>query len=54
VQWRAAGGGTQDLRLHTNDQDGPNSVRAGNRSIILVALERGIAPKASLRINRAD
>lgn len=54
VQWRPAGGGTQDLRLHTNDQGGPTSARAGNRSITLVALERGIAPKASLRIDRAN
>ena len=54
LQWRAAGGGSQDLRLHTSAKGGSTSARAGSRTITLVALERGIAPKASLRIDRAD
>lgn len=54
LQWRAAGGGSQDLRLHTSSKGGATSARAGTRTITLVALERGIAPKASLRIDRAD
>ena len=54
LQWRSAGGGTQDLRLHTSGKAGATSARAGDRSITLTALERGIAPKASLRIDRTD
>jgi hypothetical protein len=54
LQWRAAGGDTQDLRLHTSGKAGAASARAGGRSITLTALERGIAPKASLRIDRND
>lgn len=52
LQWRAAGGGTQGLRLHTSNKGGTTSARAGSRTITLVALERGIAAKASLRIDR--
>lgn len=54
LQWRAAGGGTQDLRLHTSGKAGTTSGRAGTRTLALVALERGIAPKATLRIDRND
>ena len=54
LQWHAAGGGAQELRLHTNSKGGTTSARAGSRSITLIALDRGIAPKASLRIDRAD
>ncbi|QIL21059.1 hypothetical protein [Thermomonas sp. HDW16] len=54
LQWRAAGGSTQDLRLHTSGKVGASTARAGDRRITLVALERGIAPKTSLRIDRAD
>lgn len=54
LQWRAAGGGTQELRLHTSPKGGATSARAGSRTITLTALERGIAPKASLRIEAID
>lgn len=54
LQWRAAAGGTQELRLHTSPKGGATSARAGNRSITLVALDRGIAPRASLRVDRSD
>lgn len=54
LQWRPTGGGMQDLRLHTSAKGGATSARAGSRTITLVALERGIAPRASLRIDRAD
>ena len=54
LQWRAAGTGTQELHLHTNGKGGATSARAGSRTITLTALERGIAPKASLRIDHAD
>lgn len=54
LQWRAAGAGAQQLRLHTSSKGGATSARAGRRTITLVALERGIAPKASLRIERID
>ena len=54
LQWRAATGGTHDLRLHTSPKGGATSAHAGSRTITLVGLERGIAPKASLRIERAD
>ena len=54
LQWRAAGGGSQELRLHTSGKAGAASARAGHRTITLTALERGIAPRASLRIDRVD
>jgi hypothetical protein len=39
----------QDFELHTTLQ--PKSFDAGNRTIILTALERGDAPKATLQID---
>ena len=53
LQWRAAGGGSQDLRLHTSNKGGSTSARAGSRTLTLVALERGIAPKATLLVSAA-
>ncbi|RZA18125.1 MAG: hypothetical protein EOP93_11950 [Lysobacteraceae bacterium] len=55
VRWQAAGGGgAQDVRLHTSARGGPTSARVGNRSVTLAALERGVAPKATLRIDKAN
>ena len=54
LRWQPAGGGTRDLALHTNANPGPTSARIGERRVALVALQRGIAPKATLRIDRAD
>ena len=52
LQWRPAGGRAQELRLHTTTRVGADSARAGDRTITLAGLERGIAPEASLRIDR--
>ena len=52
LRWRPAGGGAQELRLHTSPKTGPTRADLGERSVALVALERGIAPKATLRIER--
>ena len=54
LQWRPAGGGAKELRLHTSTRIGSTSVRAGSRNITLLGLDRGTAPEASLRIDRAD
>ena len=54
LRWQPAGAGAQDIRLHTSPKGGPTSARAGSRTITLVGLERGIAPKASLQIDRTD
>jgi hypothetical protein len=54
LQWRAAAGAAQDLRLHTSAKGGPTSARAGARTVTLVALDRGPVPQATLRIERAD
>lgn len=54
LQWRPAGGSAQEVRLHTTTKVGPNTAPAGERRITLVSLERGIAPKASLRIDHAN
>ena len=53
LRWQPTGAGARDLHLHTNAKGGPTSVRIGDRSVTLMALERGIAPKATLRIDRA-
>lgn len=54
LRWRPAGGSARELRLHTSTRVGAGSARAGARVITLTGLERGIAPRASLRIDRAD
>ncbi|MEO6154679.1 MAG: hypothetical protein ABIP16_02985, partial [Thermomonas sp.] len=48
--WKPAQGSAQDVRLHTSPPGGVTSARIGERTITLVALERGIAPKATLSL----
>ena len=52
LRWQPRGGSARDLRLHTNTRSGPNEARLGERTVTLASLERGIAPKATLRIAR--
>ena len=54
LRWQPAGGRAQDLSLHTSNVRGSNNARIGDRRVTLVALDRGIAPAATLRIERAD
>ena len=51
--WKPARGSAQDIRLHTNPQGGATNTRIGERRLILVSLERGIGPKATLSIDAA-
>lgn len=51
LRWKPASGSAQDLRLHTNTRGGPTSTRIGERTLSLVALERGVGPKATLSIS---
>ena len=53
LRWQPRNGSAQDIRLHTNTRTGPNDARIGERKVSLAALERGIAPKATLRVERA-
>jgi hypothetical protein len=50
LRWQPARGGARDLRLHTNPRSGPTSATLGDRTLVLVALERGITPKATLEL----
>lgn len=50
LRWKPARGSAQDIRLHTNTQGGATSNAIGERTLTLVALERGIGPKATLSI----
>ena len=52
LRWQPTGGSAQDVRLHTSSKGGPTKARIGARTVSLTALERGIAPKATLRIER--
>ena len=52
LRWKPTGGSAQDVRLHTSSKGGPTQARIGARTVSLTALERGIAPKATLRIQR--
>ena len=52
LRWKPTGGSAQDVRLHTSSKVGPTQARIGARTVSLTALERGIAPKATLRIQR--
>ena len=52
LRWQPTGGSAQDVRLHTSSKGGPTQARIGARTVSLTALERGIAPKATLRIQR--
>ena len=54
LRWQPASGGARDLALHTNATPGPTSARLGERKVALVALQRGIAPVATLRVELAD
>lgn len=54
VRWQAAGGRAQDAALHTSPLQGrQTAVTFGPHRVALDALERGIAPKATLRITPA-
>ena len=53
LRWQPAAGRAQDIALRTASPRGDSSARIGERSVTLVALERGIAPRATLRIDRA-
>jgi hypothetical protein len=48
MRWTPASGAAQDFELHTTLD--PKSFTAGQRTITLVSLERGDAPKATLRV----
>ena len=52
LRWQPSGGSAQDVRLHTSSKVGATEARIGARTVSLTALERGIAPKATLRIQR--
>ena len=52
LRWQPTGGSAQDVRLHTSSKGGATEARIGERTVSLTALERGIAPKATLRIQR--
>lgn len=49
LRWQPASGASQAIALHTSSRPGPTQARIGGRTVALVALERGIAPKATLR-----
>ena len=40
----------RDIRLHSSPQGGATNIRIGDRTLTLVSLERGIAPKATLSL----
>ena len=54
LRWQPASGDARDVALHTNTNPGPTSARLGERKVALVALQRGIAPVATLRVELAD
>lgn len=54
LRWQPASGPAQDTPLHTASIRGNTQARIGERTVTLVALERGDAPKATLKIERAD
>lgn len=53
MRWKPARGSAQDIRLHTNVQGGATNARIGGHTLTLESLERGIGPKAILRIDTA-
>jgi len=54
VRWQAAGGRAQDAALHTSPLQGRQTETTfGPHRVALEALERGIVPKATLRITPA-
>lgn len=54
LRWQPPSGRAQELALRTASTRGSSIARIGDRNVTLAALERGIAPKATLRIDRAD
>ncbi len=52
LRWQPASGSARDISLHTSANPGPTNARIGDRSITLIALARGIAPKAMLKVER--
>ena len=52
LRWQPRNASARDIRLHTNTRTGPVDARVGDRTVTLAGLERGIAPKATLRIVR--
>lgn len=54
LRWQPSSGRAQELALRTASTRGSSTARIGDRNVTLAALERGIAPKATLRIDRAD
>ena len=52
LRWQPRSGAARDVHLHTSSKTGPNEARLGERTVFLAGLERGIAPRATLRIER--
>lgn len=52
LRWQPRDAGARDIRLHTSPKGGPTAAQLDGRSVALVGLERGIAPKATLRLQR--
>ncbi len=50
LRWKPVRGNALDIRLHTNSQGGATSSPIGERTLILVSLDRGIGPKAVLSV----
>lgn len=50
--WTPAGGAAQSFELHTGLE--PRSHAVGNRRLVLVSLERGPEPAATLRLEGGD
>ncbi len=50
LRWQPPRGGARELRLHTSPGGGPTSAALGPQTVVLVALERGIAPRATVEL----
>ncbi len=50
LRWTPVRGSARDIRLHSSPQGGATNTRIGDRTLTLVSLERGIAPKATLSL----
>jgi len=53
LRWQPTSGRAQELTLYTPSPRGGGTARIGERNVFLVSLERGIAPKATLKVERA-
>lgn len=51
LRWKPAQGAARDVSLHTSPRAGSTTASIGERRVTLVALARGIAPAATLRID---